>query len=85
MLFLFISIKSFEIVTNCVKINLLTVGKRYVVKLHWASYVDILLPPTWATFEMENFYTVDEYREIKLNDLGIWVSLREEKFKKLGI
>ena len=53
------------------KRNLLTVGKRYVVKLHWASYVDILLPPTWATFEMENFYTVDEYREIKLNDLGI--------------
>ena len=37
------------------KRNLLTVGKRYVVKLHWASYVDILLPPTWATFEMENF------------------------------
>lgn len=53
------------------KRNLLTVGKRYVVKLHWASYVDILLPPTWATFEMEYFYTVDEYREIKLNDLGI--------------
>jgi hypothetical protein len=53
------------------KRNLLTVGKRYVVKLHWASYVDILLPPTWVTCEMENFYTVDEYREMKLNDLGI--------------
>ena len=31
----------------------------------------VSVPPAAATFEMKNFYTVDEYREIKLNDLGI--------------
>jgi hypothetical protein len=53
--------------------NLITVGEKYVVKLHWAEYLDVYLPKvnSWSTFHMENFYSVDEYREILLNELGI--------------
>lgn len=53
--------------------NLIFIGKQYVVKLHWSSFIDIYLPDinSWATFSMSYFYSIDEYRELKLKELGI--------------
>lgn len=54
--------------------NLISIGKQYVVKHHWSSsFIDIHLPDvnSWATFDINYFYSIDEYRELKLKELGI--------------